>query len=48
MIVVHTDGSIVEAAGLKSAAAIAPGMCVQVCTGIRQVEKRQKYKYTTI
>lgn len=28
LIVVHTDGSIVEAAGLKSAAAIASGMCV--------------------
>lgn len=28
LIVVHTDGSIVEAAGLKSATAIASGMCV--------------------
>lgn len=30
LIVVHADGSIVEAAGLKSAAAIASGVCVCV------------------
>lgn len=48
LIVVHTDGSIVEAAGLKSAAAIAPGMRVHVFTAIRQVEKWQRKIYSNL